>query len=147
LHLDATSVVVDDAWALTGGTHLSRRGLSFDASLAAVVFDERLAGGRPAEVAAFRRALVAGRLGLAPTLLPEDPAELVRAVRQLASRGGGLRLSPEAIDDPGESVTELDTRVWNPDGSHVAGFNFVDWLAGLAAGVISELEESVPGEV
>lgn len=34
LHLDSAAVVVDDAWALAGGTHLWPRGLSFDASLA-----------------------------------------------------------------------------------------------------------------
>ncbi|WP_114907901.1 hypothetical protein [Ornithinimicrobium murale] len=146
LHLDATSVVVDDAWALTGGTHLWRRGLSFDASLAVATFDERLDGGRPAEVVAFRRALVAGRLGLAPTLLPEDPAELVRAVRTLSNRGGGLRLAPEVIVPADQEPSELDTRVWNPDGSYVSGFNFMDFLAGLAVGVQAELREEVPGE-
>ena len=103
LHLDATSVVVDDAWALTGGTHLWRRGLSFDASLAVSVFDERLTNGRPADVVAFRRALIAGRLGLQPPLLPEDPDELVAAVRQLSSRGGGMRLSPDTIAVPDPS--------------------------------------------
>ncbi|WP_109474664.1 hypothetical protein [Ornithinimicrobium cavernae] len=146
LHLDATSVVVDDAWALTGGTHLWRRGLSFDTSLAVATFDERLDGGRPAEVVAFRRTLVAGRLGLAPTLLPEDPAELVRAVRTLSNRGGGLRLAPEVITPPDQEPSELDTRVWNPDGSHVSGFNFMDFLAGLAVGVQAEIREEVPGE-
>ena len=119
LHLDATSVVVDDAWALTGGTHLWRRGLSFDASLAVAVFDERLTNGRPADVVAFRRALIAGRLGLAPTLLPEDPTELVAAVRQLSSRGGGLRLSPDPIAVPDPVPSDLDVTVWNPDGSPI----------------------------
>ena len=146
LHLDATTVVVDDAWALTGGTHLWRRGLSFDTSLAVAVFDERLDGGRPAEVIGFRRALVAGRLGLAPSLLPEDAEELVRAVRTLSNRGGGLRLAPEVLEPPVPEPSELDTRVWNPDGSFVGGFNFMDWLAGLAAGVQAEIREEVPGE-
>ncbi|WP_298751263.1 hypothetical protein [uncultured Serinicoccus sp.] len=146
LHLDATSVVVDDAWALTGGTHMWRRGLSFDTSLSVAVFDERLDGGRPTEVVAFRRALIAGRLGLAPTLLPEDPEQLVRAVRTLSTRGGGLRLSPEVLEAPSPEPSELDTMVWNPDGSFVGGFNFMTWLAGLAAGVQAEIREAVPGE-
>jgi hypothetical protein len=145
LRLDATSVVVDDAWALTGGTHLWRRGLSFDASLAVAVFDERLTNGRPADVVAFRRALIAGRLGLAATLLPEDPAELVAAVRQLSSRGGGLRLSPDAITVPDPVPSDLDVTVWNPDGSTVASFDPVAWLAGLAADVQAELKAEVPG--
>ena len=144
LHLDATSVVVDDAWALTGGTHLWRRGLSFDASLAVAVFDERLTSGRPADVVAFRRALIAGRLGLAPTLLPEDPTELVAAVRQLSSRGGGLRLSPDPIAIPDPVPSEFDVRVWNPDGSP-STFNAMAWIEGLAVEVQAELKAEVPG--
>jgi len=145
LHLDATSVVIDDAWALTGGTHLWRRGLSFDASLAVAVFDERLTNGRPAEVVAFRRALIAGRLGLAATLLPEDPVELVAAVRQLSSRGGGLRLSPDAITVPDPAPSDLDVTVWNPDGSTVSSFDAAAWLAALAVEVQAELQAEVPG--
>jgi hypothetical protein len=145
LHLDATSVVVDDAWALTGGTHLWRRGLSFDASLAVAVFDERLVNGRPADVVAFRRALIAGRLGLPASLLPEDPSELVRAVRQLSERGGGLRLSPETLDPPDPMPTDVDVAAWNPDGSPVPGFNAMTWLTTLAVGVQAELQAEVPG--
>ncbi|GAA4596659.1 hypothetical protein GCM10023194_69430 [Planotetraspora phitsanulokensis] len=145
LHLDATSVVVDDAWALTGGTHLWRRGLSFDASLAVAVFDERLTDGRPADVVAFRRALIAGRLGLAPTLLPEDPVELVSAVRQLSTRGGGLRLSPEPIQTPEPMPSDFDTTVWNPDGSPVSSFNAMAWIAALVVDVQAELQAEIPG--
>jgi hypothetical protein len=57
LRLASTTLIVDDAYALTGTTHVWRRGLSFDASLAAAVFDETLDDGRPAEVRRFRRAL------------------------------------------------------------------------------------------
>lgn len=145
LRLEATSVVVDDAWTLSGGTHLWRRGLSFDASLSVAVFDERLTDGRPAEVVAFRRALVAGRLGLAESLLPEDPIELVRAVRQLSARGGGLRLSPQTIDPPDPEPSGLDATVWNPDGSVATSFDATAWLAGLAAAVQAELRAEVPG--
>ncbi len=145
LHLDVTSVVVDDAWALTGGTHLWRRGLSFDSSLAVAVFDERLTNGRPAEVVAFRQALIAGRLGLAPGLLPPDPEELVRAVKALSARGGGLRLSPDPIVAPDPVPSDLDVSVWNPDGSPNDTFNFMTFLAGLAVGVQAELVAEIPG--
>jgi hypothetical protein len=145
LRLDATSVVVDDAWGLTGSTHLWRRGLSFDASLAVAVFDERLTNGRPADVVGFRRALIAGRLGLAPTLLPEDPVELIAAVRQLSSRGGGQRLSPDAIAVPDPVPSDLDVTVWNPDGSPASSFDAMAWLAGLAAEVQADLRAEVPG--
>lgn len=145
LHLDATSVVVDDAWALTGGTHLWRRGLSFDSSLAVTVFDERLTAGRPADVVAFRRALIAGRLGLPPELLPEDPAELVRAVRMLSERGGGLRLSPTTLTAPDPVPSDLDVDVWNLDGSPASSFDAMGWIAGLAVAVQAELAAEVPG--
>lgn len=145
LHLDATSVVVDDAWALTGGTHLWRRGLSFDFSLAVTVFDERLTEGRPAEVVAFRRALVAGRLGLPLELLPEDPAELVRAVRTLSERFGGLRLSPATLTAPDPMPNDLDVDAWNPDGSPTSSFDPMGWIAALAVAVQAELAAEVPG--
>jgi hypothetical protein len=109
------------------------------------VFDERLTNGRPADIVAFRRALIAGRLGLASTLLPEDPVELVAAVRQLSSRGGGLRLSPDAITVPDPAPSEFDVTVWNPDGSTVSSFDAMAWLAGLAVEVQAELQAEVPG--
>ncbi len=145
LHLDTTSVVVDDAWAMTGSTHLWRRGLGYDASLAVAVFDERLANGRPADVVAFRQALIAGRLGLPESLLPEDPVELVRAVRELSGRGGGLRLSPRTIDPPDPAPSDLDVEVWNPDGSVTSSFDATAWLAALAVAVQAELRAEVPG--
>ena len=58
------------------------RSLHLGASLAAAVVDERLTDGRPAEVAMFRRCAVAGRLGLDPSLPPEDPDDLVEAVER-----------------------------------------------------------------
>src|SRR5262249_50714000 len=85
----------DRVYALPGPTQLWRRGLSFDSSLAVSVFDERLDGGRPAEVRRFRRELMAGRLGLRADLVPDDPAELVDAVALLVNRGGGGRLATE----------------------------------------------------
>ena len=50
-------MIVDDAYTLTGTTHLWRLGPSFDSSLAVVVFDERLTGGRPQEICQFRHRL------------------------------------------------------------------------------------------
>ncbi|MBL8973166.1 MAG: hypothetical protein JNK56_21450, partial [Myxococcales bacterium] len=59
----STTAIVDDAYALTGTTHLWRRGLSFDSPFAATIFDEALTPGRPADLVGFRRRLLAGRLG------------------------------------------------------------------------------------
>ncbi|WP_061298046.1 hypothetical protein [Herbidospora cretacea] len=145
LHLDATSVVVDDAFALTGGTHLWRRGLSFDSSVAVSTFDERLTNGRPADIVTFRRALISGRLGLPATLLPEDPSELVAAVRRLSARGGGRRLTSDTIPVPDPVPTDLDVTVWNRDGSPTGSFDALAWLTGLATAVQAELAAEVPG--
>jgi hypothetical protein len=144
LLLDATTVVVDDVWALTGGTHLWRRGLSYDGSLAVTVFDERLTDGRPAEVLAFRRSLVAGRLGIATDLLPEDPDDVVHAVARLGLRGGGVRLSPEPLVAPEPPPSATDISVWNPDGSPVSGFDPLAWVTALSVYVASEVQPEVP---
>jgi hypothetical protein len=114
----STSVVVDDAFALTGTTHLWRRGLSWDSSLAASVFDERLSDGRPVDVQLFRMQLVADRLGIPVARVPADPAELVKAVRDLDARGTE-RLSATSIDRPVKTPQnlDLDLDTWNPDGS------------------------------
>lgn len=112
----STSVVIDDAFALTGTTHLSRRGLSWDSSLAASVFDERLVDGRPQDVRAFRIQLMADRLGIPPTRLPGEGAELVKAIRELDARGSE-RLSAMSIIRPTPAPPNGDIDIWNPDGS------------------------------
>jgi len=113
----STSVIIDDAFALTGTTHLWRRGLSWDSSLAAAVFDERLTDGRPQDVRGFRIQLMADRLGLPATRVPDDPAELVSAIRALDERGSD-RLSARPIlrpEPPPPPNADIDT--WNPDGT------------------------------
>lgn len=81
---------------MSGGTHLWRRGMTFDGSLAVSVFDERLTDGRPAEVAAFRRALVSGLSGAVP-------AEIATEVPSWS------RLGDVSPTDPPRPVTP-----WNP---------------------------------
>ena len=145
LRLASTSLIVDDAYALTGSTHCSRRGLSFDSSLAVAVFDETLENGRPAEIRRFRRALLCGRLGLTPSALPEDPADLVAAVQILAMRGGGSRLATGPIVAATPAPTDTDAEIWDRDGSLQAGFNPIAWLTGLAASVAAQLgQEATP---
>ncbi len=129
LRLASTTVIVDDAFALTGTTHLWRRGLSFDSSLAVAVFDEVLDNGRPAEVYRFRRQLLADRLGLPVELVPDDPAELVDAVCTLGERGGGGRLATDAVVPPDPVPSEIEKSIWNRDGSMHPGQNPLGWLA------------------
>lgn len=116
LRLASTSVVVDDVWALTGTTHLSRRGLSWDSSLAATVFDEQVTDGRSTDVRNFRIQLMSDRLSLPNTRLPQDPAELIRAIRDLDTRGSN-KLSVKPIVRPSTTPANGDIDIWNPDGS------------------------------
>jgi len=116
LHISSTSVIVDDAYCVTGTTHLTRRGLTWDSSLAAAVFDERLTDGRPTDVLNFRILLLADRLGLPITRVPIDPAELVKAVREFDQRGSN-KLSATPIVRPTDTPANTDIDIWNPDGS------------------------------
>jgi hypothetical protein len=143
LLLASTTVIVDDAFLMTGTTHLWRRGLSFDSSVAVALFDERLDEGRPAELRAARRALIAGRLGLPEAEVPDDPDALVSAARALVERGGlgrlgtaGLRLPADPADTAHGGFTELD--LWDPDGTPPPGLNPVAFLAGLTDAAVSE---------
>ncbi|WNG58798.1 hypothetical protein F0U59_31745 [Archangium gephyra] len=145
LRIASTSVVVDDAYALTGSTHLSRRGLSWDSSLAVAVFDENLTDGRPTDVLNFRNQLLADRLGIPLTAVPIDPAELVRAINDLDARGSN-RLSAQPIVPPTTAVTPLDQDVWLPDGSKSSAElnNLPGWTALFATSVAqTDLEHAM----
>lgn len=133
LRLASTSVVVDDLVAFTGTTHLTRRGLSWDSSLAAAVFDERITDGRPTDVRAFRIQLMSDRLGIPTMRLPSDPAELVTAIRTLDTRGSG-KLSAIRIRRPATAPANTDLDIWNPDGSK-AGLSFSSIATLFAAAV------------
>ena len=145
LKLATTAVIVDDAWAMVGTTHLWRRGLSYDSSYAVSVFDDRLEAGRPQEVLQFRRQLCADRLGVLIGEVPDDAAALVDGVRALVTRGGFGRLAADRIrppqDEPttlasGATFTEFD--VWNPDGSPPAGLNPLTALLQLTPTAVTE---------
>ncbi len=126
LRQSSSTVIVDDAYALTGTTHLWRRGLTFDSSLAVSMFHEQLDRGRPLEIRAFRRSLIAARLGITVAQLPEDPAELLLAIRQLRKRGGGHRLATERKEAPEIKPTDDDLAAWNRDG--IPGESASTWL-------------------
>lgn len=131
LHLSSTTVIVDDAYLLTGSTHLWRRGLSFDSSLALGFFDESLEGGRPRAIGRLRRELIAARLGLAADLVPSNPADLLEALRLLPGRDGGRRLTTRSVLATTETTDATSIDVWNPDGSPGTAFNLATFLASL----------------
>ncbi|QAT88043.1 hypothetical protein EJ065_6514 [Corallococcus coralloides] len=144
LRLASTTVIVDDVHALTGTTHLSRRGLTFDSSVAVAAFDEQLVDDRAREVRDFRRALMAGRLGVDPNLLPDEPLALFDAIRRLVETGGRGRLAVEPYKLPDTPTGNLTADAWNPDGSPGTSFDFLARLAALLAGIQAELEEELP---
>lgn len=143
LKLATTTVIVDDAWAMVGTTHLWRRGLSYDSSYAVTLFDDRVEDGRPQEILAFRRQLCADRLGVSVNELPDHPADVVAAARALVARGGFGRLAAERLRPPvpdaptaDGAFTEAD--VWNPDGSPTTALNLAQAAFGLLPTAVTE---------
>lgn len=132
VRLASTSVIVDDVYALTGSTHLSRRGLSHDSSLSVAVFDDVLEHGAPREVRNFRRALIAGRLGVPPRNLPDDPRALIELVQAL-NQSGSARIDSEGLPPPpDDSPKTADIDAWNPEGSSFAeSLEIISWLETL----------------
>ena len=144
LRLASTTVIVDDVYALTGTTHLSRRGLTFDSSVAVAAFDEQLVDDRAREVRDFRRTLMAGRLGFDLALLPDEPLALFDAIRRLIDTGGRTRLAVEPYKVPEQPTGNLTADAWNPDGSPGTSFDILARLTALLTGIQAELEEELP---
>ena len=125
LRFAATVVVVDDVWAMAGSTHLTRRGLSFDGSLAVATFERNLSDGVSAPVAAFRRASLAARLGVAPGELPDEPPALVEAIRATLEADQHARIAPlgaldrDHLEEGSTPNAETAESLWNPDGTHL----------------------------
>ena len=131
LRIGATTVIVDDAVAVTGGFALSRRGLTFDSSLAVALFDERLTRERSREVFQFRQQLLASRLGERPEDLPSDGAAVATMVRQALQTGFTRNIGlpkPPTGDDPGNGFAPA----YDPDGRTDAGFSVTAYVAALA---------------
>ncbi|MBL8702080.1 MAG: hypothetical protein JNK67_27095 [Alphaproteobacteria bacterium] len=139
LHMASTTAIVDDAFMLTGTTHLWRRGLTFDSSLAVSLFDDRLALGRPATVRAARLQLIADRLGLPANFSPLDPAHVVDAIRRLEAAGGLRRVVPGAYAPAADTTVAAELLAWNPDGRPGGTTDwylyFVDVVDGAATGI------------
>ena len=140
LHMAATTLVVDDAVLVTGSTHLWRRGRTFDSSVAVALFDENVTDGRPAEVIAARRRLVADRLGIDLALVPDTAAELAAAIALLVRRNTGARLAREAFTLRDDPTSPADRAVWNPDGSDPA---ILTLLAAAVGSTADDLNSAV----
>ncbi len=126
----ATTIVVDDALLLTGTAHLWRRGLTFDSAVSVGLFDDAVTFGRPTAVRAARLQLLANALGLPLNLVPDDPEDVLVAVRELNAAGGLNRVKPAVYPPAADPTSGTDHDIWNPDGRPgVVG----DWLTFFAA--------------
>jgi hypothetical protein len=109
LRLAATTVIVDDAFCMSGTTHLWRRGLTLDISVAVALVEDQLEDGRPQDIRAFRRRLTADRLGLPLTRIPIRGSDMVPLVSSLALNGGFRRLHMPALPvDQSRTSSEVD---------------------------------------
>jgi hypothetical protein len=135
--IDTTTIIVDDVYALTGATHLRRRGLTFDGSAAIASLDRTIEGGYSAKVRRHRQALMASRLGVQPADAAGFPDEaFVRLsrpdsafdlVRDLLAQGGLGRIEP-IWEGPGDiGVAPQSDAVADPDGTD--GHSLAELLA------------------
>lgn len=92
--LETTTVIVDDCYALVGSSTFRRRGLTFDGSYDLAFCDSQVESGGSPAIAAFRRAILAQRLGVTaastdPTFVRlRDGVESLYAIRELLLAGG-----------------------------------------------------------
>lgn len=141
LHMAATTVIVDDAILLSGTTHLSRRGLTFDSSLAVSVFDETNQFGRSQAVRTARLQLLATMLGMDATLIPDDPEDCFDALVQMNAGGGLGRVKPGLYAPKDDPTTAGDLDAWNPDGRALQ--NWLTFFAALTGPVATELSNAI----
>jgi len=143
LHMASTTVVVDDVWLLTGSTHLWRRGLSFDSSLAVALFDEATERGRPAALRQARRQLIADRLGVDVSLIGDDMAQLRATIGRLNAAGGLQRVQPNVYPAALDSTAPSDQEVWNPDGRPGGTSDWLLFLGALSGNAADDVNNAI----
>ncbi len=132
LHMASTTTVVDDVWLLTGSTHLWRRGLSFDSSLAVALFDEATARGRPAALRQARRQLIGDAM-----------AQLRATITRLNLAGGLQRVQPNVYPAASDPTSATDLLVWNPDGRPGGSRDWLQLLGGLTGTAADEVHNAI----
>jgi hypothetical protein len=123
----STSVIVDDVWCLVGASHLRRRGMTFDGSVAIASFDRQMEEGYSKKVRDFRRRLMAAKLRVpAPQAnqpLSGDWVRLARpdgafaVVADLLAEGGLGRIEPLWPGPKDNQIIPEDDKAADPDGS------------------------------
>jgi hypothetical protein len=92
--IETTVIIIDDCWALVGGSTFRRRGFTFDGSSDLVFTDMQQVHGRSPAIRDFRRALMAARLGIPvdaehPSYVQlNDGQRSFQLVRQMLQSGG-----------------------------------------------------------
>jgi hypothetical protein len=142
--IESTVIIIDDCWAVVGGSTFRRRGFTFDGSSDLVLTDTQLVNGRSPSIRDFRKALMAQRLGI--TEDPNQPAYVqlndgqrsFQLIRQTLVAGGlgnidlwWNGLTPHVTPTPPLTLDQA-----NPEGRT---FNFAQ------AAIISAFAASVSG--
>jgi hypothetical protein len=141
----STVVLVDDVYALVGTSHLRRRGMTFDGGVDVASMDRQLDGwGVCSQLAAFRQALVARKLGVdvpsgpaATTALwtrLARPESLFAALVELLAEGGQGHCSPVWAGPSDTMVIPQSDDISDPNGLDASA----NTLLGLYASVILE---------
>ena len=145
--IEATTVIVDDTWALVGSSTFRRRGLTFDGSSDVVLSDTNFRRHVSPAIAAFRRNLMAARLGVPASetntfgTMPNpvfvqlnDGVQSFHAIREMLVAGGLGRIArlwngkiPNA-----DEITPASEDQANPDGLEfdVLAALLISFLAG-----------------
>ena len=143
LYMASTSAVIDDAILFCGSTHLWRRGLTFDSSLAASLFDERQFSSRPAGVRLARQQMLGAMLGAAVNLIPDDVEDCLSMVKQLSSGSGMGRIKPGVHVPATDPTSDADKSIWNPDGTSNIGTGWQQFFASLAGTSATEFTNAI----
>jgi hypothetical protein len=135
----STTVIVDDVWCLSGTSHFRRRGMTFDGSMDVASIDRAITNNYSSSIAAYRRQLMADRLGvnvpggvLAATPLwirLSHPESTFDAMSDLLQQGGLGRCSPVWAGPNFTPPEGQSDDVTDPDGAN--GANFMALLASL----------------
>jgi hypothetical protein len=122
--IESTVIIIDDCWALVGGSTFRRRGLGFDGSSDLVFTDTQLVQGRSLAIRDFRRALMAARLGIPadadhPSYVQLNDGQCsFQLVRQTLQSGGlgNIDLLWNGLTPHVTPTIPLSLDLANPDG-------------------------------
>lgn len=135
-----TTVIVDDVWCLVGATHWRRRGMTFDGSAAVASFDRQIENCYSKKVSAFRRALMAAKLGIqmpsagavasADWMRLGQPGSAFELVAGWLSQGGMGKIKPlwSGPDQSIQTIIPKDDDIADPDGSDGLSFDVETFL-------------------